>query len=836
MASRIKKMLLNGIMLILRLNNMQLRTVFFLISIFILLFFKTDAQDVESPFLSKFVSNYSEKNYGKNLNAQCWSICQDNDGLMYFGNSANIITFDGMHWDAIPVSSKSGYVHSLLNSKNGNIFWGYDGDFGMLTTSKNGEKTAISFLDKIPEMDRYFSTVWRIYDYQGRVLFFTQESIYIYDTKLDSIEIIYPEESFHLAFVTNDILYARDRSFGLRKFDGKQFQNVAGGQLFHNEGIFGIIPIDSDNKMIITQLIGLYTLNSNGITPIRSPDIEELNQQQIIGALKLNDGNIALNTASNGVIVINQKAKIIHKINQASGIADNDVKQVFQDFYNNLWLATNNGISRVNYSSPISLFLHNENSGIFGSINALAMHGEQLFVGTTTGLYTYSTDGKHVFERVPGLAKNITTLNMESGQLFIGTDAGVYLLEKQKVRKIASMNVRSLFYSHQNTRLYVIGDNGLAVFQSYIDFEKIYENKNIAISGIGALINESQNQIDQLWIGTLNNCLWHLSANHDLHKDIIIENYYEEDNLPIGWVKPFMYNDSLLVGTPNGLYKLEEINSEDTPDSIKFKPFFVKANITGLDSGIITSFIQNKQNYYAVYNGVVSTYDNKDLLSQKPFLSLDLGKINTILTDKYNRVWVGANDGLARVELNIPKDYNRLPDCRINLIGFSKDSVFVYYPNENTTHELDFDYHSFHIQFSSLYDENGQLPYFSYKLSGYDEDWSQWDNKTVAQYKKLNPGKYNFTVHAKNIYGVQSKDVNITIIILAPWYLTWWAYILYALIFILLIIAIVKAYTYRLKQKNTQLEEIITERTKEIREKKEEIEKQRDLKKKCMKR
>ncbi len=786
------------------------------------------AQEKESPFLSKHVSNYSEKDYGKNLNAQCWSVCQDDEGLMYFGNSGNLITFDGMHWDAIPVSSRSGYVRSLLNSNNGPVYWGYDGDFGVLNTL--GKQQCTSFLDKIPEMDRYFSTVWRIYDYQDKIVFFSQESIFIYHPIQDTIQIIYPKESFHLAFVVDNELYVRDRAFGLRKFDGKQFQDVLGGEVFHNEGIFAIIPLDNRNKMIITQLIGLFSLNTEGIKPINSPDINELNQQQIIGALKLKDGNIALNTASNGVIIINQQGVIIGKINQASGIADNDVKQVFQDEYDDLWLATNNGISRVNYSSPISLFLHNDKSGLYGSVKVLAMLENRLYVGTTTGLYTYSTDGQHVFERLSGLAKNITCLNAESGSLIVGTNDAVYLVDKQNgIRKLAAMNTRSILYSQQNTRLYVVGENGMAIFQIKKEFEKEFEDKTIGLKGIGSLLIEYFDNYDELWIGSMNNGLWHISVPYDLQKKIDIERYTEEDNLPDRWVKPFIFNESLKAGTPFGLYKIEEIPSDKTNDSIKYKPYFVKANIPGLDSAVVNSLIHSNGDYYTVYDGVVGVFKPDLGLDQRPFLSIDLGKINALLSNANNVVWVGANDGLARVDLNMPKNYQQLPDCKINRLRNSQDSVLFYQPDSNAWIKLDYDNNSFFIQYSSLYNENGQLPMFSYKLDGYDENWSAWTKETIASYKKLRPGQYGFQVRAKNIYGFQSEIADAKIWVMAPWYLTTWAYVLYALAFVLIIVGVVKAYTYRLKQKNIQLEEIITERTHEISEKKDEIEKQRDL-------
>jgi serine phosphatase RsbU (regulator of sigma subunit) len=86
-----------------------------------------------------------------------------------------------------------------------------------------------------------------------------------------------------------------------------------------------------------------------------------------------------------------------------------------------------------------------------------------------------------------------------------------------------------------------------------------------------------------------------------------------------------------------------------------------------------------------------------------------------------------------------------------------------------------------------------------------------------------------FKVKSKNIYGVESLPVETTVTVLAPWYLTWWAYAGYGILFLLLMAGVVQAYTYRLKQKNIRLEKIIAERTREIREKKDEIEKQRDM-------
>ena len=56
------------------------------------------------PLLSEingipFIRNYGPKEY--KANSQNWTIVQDNRGIMYFGNSAGILEYDGVNWRLI---------------------------------------------------------------------------------------------------------------------------------------------------------------------------------------------------------------------------------------------------------------------------------------------------------------------------------------------------------------------------------------------------------------------------------------------------------------------------------------------------------------------------------------------------------------------------------------------------------------------------------------------------------------------------------------------------------------------------------------------------------------
>ena len=80
-------------------------------------------------------------------------------------------------------------------------------------------------------------------------------------------------------------------------------------------------------------------------------------------------------------------------------------------------------------------------------------------------------------------------------------------------------------------------------------------------------------------------------------------------------------------------------------------------------------------------------------------------------------------------------------------------------------------------------DEN-QLHYF---LENFDKNWLQPNSEQRAYYFNIPPGKYTFRVKGANSYGVWAeKKINITI--LPPWYKTWWAYLIYAVLLIALVL------------------------------------------------
>ncbi len=97
----------------------------------------------------------------------------------------------------------------------------------------------------------------------------------------------------------------------------------------------------------------------------------------------------------------------------------------------------------------------------------------------------------------------------------------------------------------------------------------------------------------------------------------------------------------------------------------------------------------------------------------------------------------------------------------------------------------------FSLQFTAMDNINPWEVMYRYRLEGFDEDWIQTSatGTRTVRYTNLNPGTYTFQVMASNSDGIWNEDpATLQITVLSPWWKTWYAILIYALIFALLLV------------------------------------------------
>lgn len=73
---------------------------------------------------------------------------------------------------------------------------------------------------------------------------------------------------------------------------------------------------------------------------------------------------------------------------------------------------------------------------------------------------------------------------------------------------------------------------------------------------------------------------------------------------------------------------------------------------------------------------------------------------------------------------------------------------------------------------------------YAYFLDGWDKNWNYVNNTRTANYSRLAAGTYEFKIKVAGPDGRWSQETQLLrIIVLPPWYQTWWAYLLYVLVF-----------------------------------------------------
>jgi serine phosphatase RsbU (regulator of sigma subunit) len=792
------------------------------------------------------ITNYTSKEYGRGYQATNWSIILDDRDIVYAGNANGILEYDGKSWNFIRVRLGAN-VTSMAKNSGGTIFIGSQNEFGYLAPDASGNLIYNSLSDSLSADDRLFNQIWKTYSDGDKVYFQAEENIFIFEN--NRIETICPETSFHTSFLVNGKFYVRERNRGLMDYTSGQPQRLPGGEYFADLGIFAMLPVtNSDKIFLVTQEKGFFLFDPEEknapFKPVQTKNDPFLIHAGIYGGIFLEDGNYAFNTTNEGIIITDQKGNILNIHNIYSGLAVNDVKQIYQDRNKNIWCALNNGISRIDYSSPLSFY--KEESGIQGIANTIIRYGGLLYIGTTNGLYVQTTDegltGSTEFTPVPDFSHQVWALKEIDGNLIVGTDGGLFMIRDKKPIMISGINSFTMLYLPEKNWLLVGGQQGLSLFQSkpswklLTAFSHIYEDLKLI-----AQRKNSYYKGHEFWLGTSLQGIIKIILHDDLSHETF-KYYGEFDGLDEGWILPFGLGDSVAFGTRTGLFTFNDEESIRTslPDSLRndpenFRGFFEGSDLLNhLITAPLYGLIEDKERIWMNIDNEIGFIlkTRPDTIISRPFKSIDLGQINNIYPDGDNACWFAADEGLARFKLEYGKDFNQVFNTLIRSISLSNDSVLF-----NGTHSipdpglsqmilltqpggsvpvLPYSLNDLQFRFSAPFFDDENKILFSFKLVGYSDNYSAWSSQNTVNFTNLHEGDYTFMVKTRNVYGKESEPAIYSFSITPPWFRTIWALAGYIAIFLIIIYIAVQISLIRLRRKNERLEQIVAQRTAKI--------------------
>jgi signal transduction histidine kinase/DNA-binding response OmpR family regulator len=788
-----------------------------------------------------YIRNFSPKEYGEY--PQNWCIAQDKRGLMYFANNHGILIYDGVSWRLVKTQNQS-IVRSLC-IQDGRIYFGGRQELGYLEADATGELRPTSLLDKIPEKHRNFTDVWFTASTDNAVIFRT--SNYIFRWADGKMHVLPANQRFHHSAIIDGTLQIYDNGTGLMQLKGDSLQLVPGGDRIAvpgagrsaREWVWTILPYDETRILVGTRSQGLFLSNETGFSRFPTQADDFLLENGLYCGSRLQQNLFALATEKGGVIIIDKMGNLCQVLNKDSGLRDEQVNDTFVDREGALWLALDNGLARVETPAPLSRF--SASSGLESMVVSVIRHQGTLYAGTQTGVYSLHNRASGVisypeFQPVTESLKFCWSFLSVGQRLLVGTQQGVAEIADGRAMLINEDNPQrsSATHLHRSERdssvVYVAQPNGLAALQ--------LENGRRKSLGKFPGITESVYRIAEgnqgvLWLGTTQQGVVMVEPGPDPtvvdSTKLRVTKFGEANGLTKNLILPYQVADRIVFATQKGLRHFDSENQWFPPDSTFGQPFadsscwIYQLNEDADGNVWIIAGMGKKP-----LNGVAVRQPNGTYLwHDAPFLRLnDIEIMNCIYPEPDSLVWFGGSEGLARYNTYTSKNYAiKYPATIRRVAGIKSDSLF--FGGNHTpaflNPELDYEMNSLRFEFSSPSYDDVSANRFQVRLSGFEKTWSNWSAETRKDYTGLREGDYLFEVRSKNIYNNQSEEATFAFTILSPWYRSWWAYLVYALMLTGSVALVVKGRVRQLQRRTRELEALVHARTVTIREQAEKL-------------
>ncbi len=751
------------------------------------------------------IINYRKQTYA--AGTQNWDIKQDANGRIYFGNNEGLLSFDGTFWYLYPLPNHT-IVRAIEIGKDGRIYIGGQNELGYYAPDKTGRLQYHSLLGLIPEKDRSFDDVWNICQVGGAVFFRSNKRIFQYS---NNVITVYPTTSeWRFMGVSNAQLIVQDLQKGVLLYqNGTLTPFLQNSALPSSALITSFIPFGKDSSLITTLKDGIFFCHQNQVTRISSPDLSRIASHNIYKAITVDGNHIALATSFDGCHIVDAKGKLIQSLTREEGLQTNNIRSIFLDRHNNLWLGLDNGIDFIAYNNAIK-HIYPEKLNIGSGYSSL-LFNNQLYLGTSNGLYKVSLDEtsnliytRKNLEPVLNTQGQVWNLSSVNNSLLMGHHDGAFLIQDDKATLLDNSIGYWTFLPVSN-----ILPSPLMVAGNYLGL-RFYDfaNQRFRPTGVDATFESARFVVVEnektFWVAHPYKGLYRIQLENG--KKVSVKLYNQGKGL-LSTNNNYIYKvkNRIVAATENGLYEYNVTKDRFEPSPF-FQDIFHNISIRYLKedpSGNIW-FIHGKE------LGVVDFTSARPKLIYFPELTNKLvSGFENIYPFNEQNIFIGSEKGFYHVDFQAYKrnTYKLYTQLRLVSAMGQKDTVLFGGYSAPVKSSIPYRFKSLHFEYNAtLYGQQPNILY-SYNLKGFDKDWSEWSAKTEKDYTNLPAGEYTFQVKARNNLGNESPVYNYTFRILPPWYQTTTAYSFYTLLFLLLVYALYRWQQQKFIQQQKRYEE-----------------------------
>ncbi|HMI60677.1 MAG TPA: triple tyrosine motif-containing protein, partial [Puia sp.] len=701
------------------------------------------------------IKNYRNTDYHAALGI--WDICQDQRGLLYFANNDGLLTYDGAYWKIYPLPNKAA-IKSLAMDTKGRIFVGGQDEIGYFSPDAAGILQYHSLKEDLPREAQQFADVWNIIPAKDGVFFRTIESIFYWkDKKMTTFD---APGGWQLLAQVDSLLFAADKSKGLQVFRNGQWRSAVANLPSPALRITGIVAWSTDTLLVSTLKNGLYLLS--GSTLIRKPTAADplLTSHLITAIKKIEKDRYAIGTSTGGLFILDRNGEVIQRYSSGEGLQSNNVLSVRADRESNLWLGLETGISFIHYNTSVKQIRPVRDNQLL--CNAIRVYDKKLYIGTSNGLYSIGLEPsikdistiKGNFSEVENTKGKVWSLTEIEGNLLMGHQDGAYLVKDKRAMPVLT---RQGVWGFVEIPKKIIAGTYTGLRGITIENGELKEGQKInnLYESLPEIVVDSGFRVwaSHPYRGVFKNPVSNTGGMAEPYT-----HYGIKEGLPSNLNNSVhIIQNKVVVATEKGVYEYASGSDRFIPSAF-FQPVFHDTSVEDLTSDA-------NGNIWFVSNQRVGVIDFSKPSRQAPYSIIYFPE----LTDQtvkgfafiypYDRenIFIGGNNGVFH--LNYSRYMQGGNDLTVLLSTVKaiaeKDSVIFggYAGDPAAPVRLPNHWNSFHFEYSSPFYAQQANVEFSYQLTGFDKDWSEWTPRTEKDYTNLSYGKYSFSVRARDNLG-----------------------------------------------------------------------------------
>jgi ligand-binding sensor domain-containing protein/DNA-binding CsgD family transcriptional regulator len=766
--------------------------------------------------------NFSRLQYSGGI--QNWSFAETDNGFLYVANNSGLLEYDGTHW-ALYKSIQA--VHRSVCADGNRIYVGAFNEFGYYEANKNGILVYHSLIHLVKGRILDFDEIWRIHKTPYGIVFQSFRAIFIY--RDEKIEIVYPQSSFKLSYYVNDILWVYDESKGLMQYQEGKLRTVPGCALLEGQEIWSILPLNKDEVIIGTKNNGIYRYDGQKVVPWGKEINEQLKKYQLYSAKKLKNNFFAFGTIQNGLIVADQEGNQVFEMNKERGLQNNTVLGIGQDYRGNIWLCLDNGISMIEFDSPISFFQYYFD---IGTGYASAKFKDNIYLGTNQGLFCVKekdfiepSKTKASFKLISGTEGQVWNLSIIDNTLLCGHNDGVFQVVGDQAIKISSVPGTWNFLKINNTSLALVGSyTGLLVLENRDGFWH-FRNRIKGFSESSRFVQYDKTGV--IWVSQTYKGIFRIKTDFSMSNVLDLKLYNSKSGLPSDQSNLlFKIQSEIVVASINGIYSFND-KAHRFEKMSKFSAYLNE------EKWIDYLYQDSGQNiWFSADNhlGVLRLQEDGSFKKVTlPFLKLAnmlIPSFESIQELDQKNILIGVEGGFANYVPKYKKDYDKKSIVYISDFRSRDTAEGIYRLNSNNSSqevipEIKYKNNTVSISFSASNFEAAEMC-FQYRLIGFDEKWSEWTSQNLKEYTNLPEGHYTFLVRANNYDQTVPTELSFRFTVLPPWYRSVYALIVYLVLFIVLVSVGKKYLSLRIRKshftENQKQQEKFLARERELKE------------------